>query len=177
MSVSLVLTVIGNDRPGLVNALSQAVTEHGGNWLESRMSSLAEKFAGILLASVPDNRADALISALQGLELQGLRIVIEKSVATGGPITGYRSFNLELVGQDHPGIVREISHALASHKVNIDELDTHCSSASWSGETLFHARVRLSVPNEVIMDELRATLEGLANELMVDIILDEPSAQ
>jgi glycine cleavage system regulatory protein len=48
MSLSLVLTVIGDDRPGLVERLSAAIGKHGGNWLQSSMSHLSGKFAGIV---------------------------------------------------------------------------------------------------------------------------------
>jgi len=173
MSKSLVLTIIGEDRPGLVDALSNAVTRHEGNWLEGRMSSLAGKFAGILQVSVPAAQEAALTQALQGLASQGLRIVIESSTSQQSLGTGERPLTLELVGQDHPGIVHDISHALASHHINIDKLSTWCSSASWSGETLFHAIIQLSLPEGVVIDELRDTLENLANELMVDITLDD----
>ncbi len=175
MSVSLVLTVIGDDKPGLVDTLSQALVDHEANWLESRMSHLAGKFAGILLASVPDANARALTDALRDFESRGLGIVVEESAAAESAET-YRSLNLSLVGQDRPGIVHDISHVLASRKINIDELNTECSSASWSGETLFHASARLRIPPAVSIDELREILEGLANELMVDIALDESPA-
>ncbi|MEE4377209.1 MAG: ACT domain-containing protein [Candidatus Competibacteraceae bacterium] len=172
MSTSLVLTLIGDDRPGLVDAVSTAIVEQGGNWLESRMARLAGKFTGILRADVPDANAEALIAALRKLDSEGLRIVVEKSAASGAP-SGYRVLSLNLVGQDHPGIVHDVSHALASSGINIEELSTECTSASWSGETLFHASARLHVPQELSVDELREVLEELANELMVDITLDD----
>jgi glycine cleavage system regulatory protein len=172
MSTSLVLTLIGDDRPGLVDALSAALVEHGGNWLESRMARLAGKFAGILLAEVPDAKAEALSAALHDLQTQGLKVVVERS-AKPVASTAYHTLHLSLVGQDRPGIVHDVSHALASRGINIEELSTECSSASWSGEMLFHATARLHVPRQVSTDDLREVLEGLANELMVDIALDE----
>lgn len=172
MSTSLVLTLIGDDRPGLVDAVSAAVVEHGGNWLESRMACLAGKFAGILLADVPDANAEALRAALSDLQTQGLKIVVEFS-AKPATLPAYRALHLNLVGQDHPGIVHDVSHVLANRGINIEELNTECSSASWSGERLFHATARLQVPRELSGDELQEVLEGLANELMVDITLDD----
>src|SRR4051812_3506563 len=44
MQIPLVMTIIGPDRPGLVELLASLVAEHGGNWLESRMSHLAGQF-------------------------------------------------------------------------------------------------------------------------------------
>lgn len=168
---SLVLTVIGDDRPGLVDALSKAIAEHGGNWEESRMAHLASKFAGILRISVPDGRAEALAQALEGLSAAGLQINAEAS--RDAPAPARRTLYLELVGQDHPGIVHDIAHALAARNIGIEELTTETRSASMAGGTLFEASVTLSVPEDVASDELRNILEGLADELMVDIHLEQ----
>ncbi len=54
----LVLTLIGPDRPGLVEAVAEPIAAHGGNWLESRMAHLAGQFAGIVLYR---RRADAVV--------------------------------------------------------------------------------------------------------------------
>ena len=131
LSVSLVLTLIGEDKPGLVGLLSQTVAEHDGNWLESRMSRMAGRFAGILRASVPEARADALVTALSALESHGLRVVVERSTRSEVESALLR-IPLELVGADRPGIIREVSDALASRHINVDELLTECSSAPMS---------------------------------------------
>ncbi|MCA1851880.1 MAG: ACT domain protein, partial [Beggiatoa sp.] len=163
---------MGTDRPGLIEALSKALAAHHGNWLESRIAGLGGRFAGILVAGVPETEARALKEALAALESEGLRITVEDS----GPEPGTgesRTVKLELIGQDHPGIVREISEAIARRGVNIQEFSTECLSASWSGETLFKAYAELSVPRSLATAELRSLLEALANELMVDVTLDD----
>ena len=172
MSVSLVLTVIGDDRPGLVESLSQAVADHGGNWQESYMTRLAGKFAGILLAEVPDDRAPSLKAALEQLGSTGLQIVAESS--PNEPAVKTRLLHLELVGHDHPGIVRDISRALAHRGVNVVEFSTELTNAPMSGELLFKATSLLQLPADVPIDDLREALEALANDLMVDITLAEP---
>jgi len=172
MATSLVLTVIGADRPGVVEALSRAVAEHGGNWLESRMSRLASRFAGILLVSVPEANAGALRQALLALDSEGLRVTVEESAPDTTVLT-YRTVKFELVGQDRAGIIHEISEALAEHRVSIDELVTEVQSASWSGETLCQVHAELRVPRDVSTAVLREVLEDIANELMVDITLDD----
>ncbi|MGQ0656895.1 MAG: glycine cleavage system protein R [Chromatiales bacterium] len=172
MATSLVLTAIGVDRPGLVEALSRTVAAHGGNWLESRMSRLASRFAGILLVSVPGANAEALKGALLALESEGLRIAVEESAPDTTVIT-YRTVKLELMGQDRAGIIHEISEALAKHRVSIDELVTEVQSASWSGETLCQVHAELRVPRDVSTAALREVLEDIANEFMVDITLDD----
>jgi len=170
LDVSLVLTVIGTDRPGLVEALSETIVRHEGNWLESRMSRMAGQFAGILRVSVPQPRAERLAEALRRLEARGLRIVVEQSVAEDSE-RALRTLALELVGNDRPGIVREITQALAKSNVNVDELETERSPAPMSNEPLFTARATLRAPLELDIEKLRETLEAIAHDLMVDLSL------
>lgn len=171
-SLSLVLTVLGDDRPGLVESLASIITAHGGNWLESRMAHLAGKFAGILRVNVPAPNTEALTTALQGLASHGLRVMVERS-RTDGPAQGYQWLRLNVVGNDHPGIVRDISQALAWRGINIDEFHTECTSAPMSGEILFKATAQLRVPVAVVVTELQEHLEQLAHNLMVDIVLQD----
>lgn len=170
MMTSIVLTVIGQDKPGLVSAISQRITAAGGNWLDSRMANLAGKFAGLLLVSVPREKTEALIASLQTLGQQGLRVVIEEGISEAA--SGGRMLKLELTGHDRPGIVRDISDALARQKVNIEEMETAFFNGSFSGENMFEMRATLRTPAELTDDALRKTLESLANNLMVDINLD-----
>lgn len=171
MNASLVLTVIGSDRPGLVESVSAAVATHGGNWLGSRMARLAGQFAGILHVEVPADRVDSLRDALVKLEAQGLRVVVTASDEPE-PDVETTEVELELVGQDHPGIVRDIAHLLAERGVNVDELETDCTEAPMSGEMLFVARARLQLPPSVTMEQLRDDLEQLAHDLVVEVKLD-----
>lgn len=172
MASSLVLIVIGPDRPGLVDALSTTVAAHGANWLESRMAHLAGRFAGLLRVSVPDARSAELHVALHALEQEGLRVLVETGEVPE-PDPDDRALALELVGLDRPGIIRDVSRALALRGVNVEELDTRCESAAMSGETLFRAAAQLRVPATTSLEELRATLEKIAGELMVDLNLDD----
>ena len=171
MRRSLVMTLIGEDRPGLVDAVATLVAEHGGNWLESRMSRLGGQFAGIVRVEVPAESEPALIHTLQKLSAQGLNVIAhqDQSRATTGQ---QRLSELEIVGQDRPGIIRQISHALAGFSVNVEELQTECTSAAMSGETLFRARARLSIPESCDVEQLRRTLEKIAADLIVEISLE-----
>jgi len=171
MSTSIVLSVVSDDHPGIVESLSELLAGHGGNWTESSMLSLAGKFAGILLASLPEKQVDAFIDSLKALEKEGMQVVAQRSGAAL-PLRGKREFTLDLVGQDHPGIVHDITRILASHRINVLELETHCQSASMSGENLFLAHARLMVPDDTSLEKFQDELEELANELMVDIKLE-----
>ena len=166
----LVLTLLGPDRPGLVELVASVIAAHGGNWLESRMSHLAGKFAGILRAEFPPDRLQAALAALAALEARGLKVIAEPAAGAARG-TEDRILDLELVGLDRPGIVREISQLLASSGVNVEELTTNRSSAPMSGEMLFEARAHVRVPAGTDLSALRAGLERLANDLLVEIRL------
>jgi glycine cleavage system regulatory protein len=163
---SLILTVVGPDRPGLVRALSEAVAACGGNWLESRMARLAGQFAGIVLVEAPE----ALLDDLRGLESQGLRIVAQGGAAGAAVAAAAEPLlALEVVGNDRPGIVRDIARILADSGVNIEELTTGVASGSFSGEVLFRVTALVRAPDASAVEVVRAALETLGNELMVDV--------
>jgi glycine cleavage system regulatory protein len=169
---TLVLTVIGDDRPGLVDALASRVAAHGGNWDRSNLARLAGKFAGIVVVTVPDEQVEDLTAGFESLADQGVLDVRSTiaDVTTGDRATP--AVTLHLVGQDRPGIVKEIAAALAARDVSIDEFETSTGSAPMSGEQLFEATAALRLPPTVTTDELRIILEDIANELMVDLDLD-----
>lgn len=166
----LVMTVIGPDRPGLVDSVASLVAEHHGNWLESRMSRLGGQFAGILRVEVPSDQEPALVAALKKLDSQGLTIVVHPDQPGPRPASPRQTL-LEIVGQDRPGIVRQISHVLATAGVNVEDLHTECASAAMSGETLFKARARLSLPESCNAADIRQKLEKIAEDLIVEISL------
>ncbi len=174
MPTSLVLTVIGNDKPGIVEKLADQILAAGANWEVGRMARLAGKFAGLLRVTVDADRAEDLVAGLRALDAGGLTVVVERTVDDAA--VARRPLRLDLVGNDRPGIVRDISRVFVQHQVNIDELETDVTSAPMSGETLFRARAHLRVPPTVTLETLRSQLEALAGELMVDIVLDDVDA-
>lgn len=168
---SLVLTILGQDRPGLVDSLAQVVAEHGGNWVESRMAHLAGQFAGILRVEVEPQQTESLTTALKNLTNVGLELVVHPDRAQPFderlPVV-----QLSLVGQDRPGIIREISHVLAAHGVNVEELHTECTNAPTTGQSLFRATAKLRLPPHVTAVSLREALEKVAADMMVDLTLE-----
>jgi glycine cleavage system regulatory protein len=168
---TIILTAIGDDRPGLVSVLSAPVNAHGASWQRSQMSRLAGKFAGIVLVSVPDDRLDALATDLAALEAQGLQVSIERSDEPVAHETV--RLHLDLLGADHPGIVAEVSAVLAGRDVSIEELVTDVREAPMAGGTLFEAHAVLTAPPATSTGALASVLEELADELMVEIRLSE----
>lgn len=170
--ISLVLTVIGPDRPGLVEKLANTVSDHSGNWMESALSRLAGKFTGIVSVQAPADKKEELLQALANLESDGLKVVSEvaddETLHSEGQL-----FTLDLIGHDKPGIVRDISQALASHHVNVENLSTELVSGSMSAELLFKATAQLNAPADLDMDHLQEALEDIASDLLVDISFNQ----
>ncbi len=183
---TFVLTVVGADRPGLVSALSSVVAEHGGNWLTSRMAQLSGQFAGVVLVEVTPERTAALRAGLADLAASGLRVeVTEAGPAEAAPSSAAatdagvapdgdsRTLDVTLLGDDRPGIVRQITGALAAYGVSIEELETGTRAAPMAGGQLFEARARLRVPAGTDLEALRAALEHIADELLVELELND----
>ena len=165
----LVLTVIAPDQPGLVERIAQCIAAHGGNWLESRMARMAGQFAGILRVAVPAGGYDELVEGLQGLSVHGIRVLVAQSGIE--PSCTWKPIHLDLVGNDRPGIVRDITRLLAEHGINVESLTTEVAPAPMSSDPLFHAEAVLAVPLTLPLELLRERLESLADDMMVELNL------
>ena len=172
MLVTLVMTVIATDRPGLVQNVAAAVADHGGNWLESRMCRLGGQFAGILRVEVQSSREAELHEALRGLEGSGVQIIIHPEGASSNEPRRGSLARVEIVGHDRPGILRSISGVFAARGVNVEELESERVSAPMGGGTLFQARASVLLPEAVTIADLRLELEKIAADLMVDVRLE-----
>ena len=170
MQIPLVMTLVGPDRTGLVESVARAVAGHDGNWLESRMCRLGGEFAGILRVEIPAENKSALLAALQ--TIPGLSVVVQPDSKPALATTG-RQTKLEIVGSDRPGIVREITSALARASVNVEEFSSEVVSAPMSGETLFKAEARLHLPERCDLAALKKDLETIAADLLVDVSFAE----
>ena len=174
MAIPLVITLVGADRTGLVESVARVVAEHDGNWLESRMCRLGGEFAGILRVEIPAEKKSALLAALQ--KISGLNVVIQPTQSAVAATSG-RQTKLEIVGSDRPGIVREITSALARANVNVEEFFSELVSAPMSGETLFKASARLQLPERCDLAALKRDLEKIAADLLVDVSFAELSGK
>ncbi len=172
MSEDMVLSIIAEDRPGLVQTLSELVAGYSGNWIDSSMARLGGEFAGIVRVSIPSDNIAAFEEALGGLKSDGIEVSVRRNSAAAIPLTGQR-VELTLTGNDHPGIVHEISSALAERGASIEELKTEVFSGSMSGDKLFSAQARIVLPADQPAEAVREHLETLAQDIMVDIDLSE----
>ena len=168
MTTSLVMTVLGPDRPGLVRILSDIVASHGGNWLESRMARLSGQFAGIVRVECAEADANNLIGELQALAADGITV---QTVRETAPLPEKRrTLAVDVVGNDRPGIVRELAAAIANAGGNVEELTTGLESAPMAGHPIFRARGVISIPENSDTAALTAAIENLCSDLSVDVV-------
>lgn len=168
MTSRMILSAIGTDRPGLTQALAEAVHGAGGNWLESHLSHLGGQYVGAVLVEIAEDRVAELEGAARAVDAQGLHVKVIRAEAAAADKTG-DTLKIEIVGQDRPGIVREVTAALAPLNVNIEDLVTGTENSAWSGDRLFRAAARLSLPEGVSLDQVQDALEAISAEIIVDL--------
>jgi glycine cleavage system regulatory protein len=167
MNSYLVMTVLGQDRTGMVRSLADAVAEFGGNWLESRMARLAGQFAGIVRVECPTDAVDGLMARLAGLSAAGLTVqAVREEIAE--PVAR-RIITVDVVGNDRPGIVREMAAAISNAGANVEELTTGLESAPMSGHPMFRAHGLISIEEGADVDGLTRAIESLGGDLTVDV--------
>jgi glycine cleavage system regulatory protein len=172
VETSYIVTFIGDDRPGLVEALAGVIESNRGNWLQSRLSQLGGKFAGLVLVTLPDDHGAQLEEALKDLSASGLSVRVTPASSMPPDALSGRQIMLTVIGPDRLGIVREISRALARREVNVVEMDSHVSSAPMSAELMFHARIDAEIPAELDLDDLQDSLDDIANDMTLEIELE-----
>jgi len=170
MNNQLVISVMAEDRPGVVDKVANLVTEPNGHWLQSALSRLGGKFAGIVLVEVPPDSQQPLETALGGLAASNIRATVEQA---GSPTVSGETATFQVLGNDRKGIVGEISRMLARHGVSVDELYTSTESAPMSGDLLFRATANIVIPQHMDRDNLQSILEELSDDLVVEFFDDK----
>lgn len=168
METAYIITFIGDDRPGLVEQLASAIESNGGNWLESKLSQLGGKFAGLILVSCPDTAADKLQGKIQSQMGSEFSIGVAETGEPVAPAPG-RDITLNVMGPDRQGIVREVSRALAQRQINVIRLHSDVVSAPMSAEMLFQATIQARIPEGADMAQLGENLDEIANQMTLDI--------
>lgn len=162
----IVLSVTGSDRPGLTSALSEAVLEAGGNWKEGHLSRLGGLYVGSVLVELPAENVAKLEAQVQAIDAAGLNVVINP--AGTAPAGTANTLLFELIGQDRPGIIREVTAILAGLGANIESLSSGEETGAWGGEHLFRAQVQVTLPEGVSPEDAQEALEAISGEIMVD---------
>lgn len=171
-STSLVVSIVGADRQGIVSSLAERAQRFGANWAASRMTRLAGEFAGMVHLEVPRENADALATSLRDLASSGLQVVVARSDGANLPST-LRVVELELVGEDRLGIVSNLTKLLAGRGISIESIHTDIVRSGVSGKQTFKVEAHLLVPSSVSVEALQQEVGSLAREMMLDIALGE----
>ena len=169
---SLVVSIVGADRQGIVSSLSERAQRFGANWAASRMTRLAGEFAGMVHLEVPRENADALATSLRDLASSGLQVVVARSDGTN-VASKLRVVELELVGEDRLGIVSNLTKLLAGRGISIESIHTDIVRSGVSGKQTFKVEAHLLVPSSVSVEVLQQEVGSLAREMMLDIALGE----
>ncbi|MCA9191464.1 MAG: hypothetical protein KDB03_06875 [Planctomycetales bacterium] len=172
MKRNLILTFTCPDRPGIVEAVARQVNLFGGNWEESRSARLCGDFAGIARVTVAEETHQALIEALQRIDLPEFSIQVKSTNSLAPLIDGTSTFQLACSGADHEGIVTQIASYLSRCGANLLEMETSIEPAPTTGTPIFTMHCELSLPSGFPREELVARLRELETELDVDLTLD-----
>ena len=174
-----VLTAVGPDRPGLVDAVSEYVFARGGNVEASRAATLGGEFAVVMLVSVPASAGKALQDELAALAEAGLSCTARPTSAPREhePAAGTIPYVLTVHAMDHPGIVQAVTHELATMGINIESLETHVESAPHTGTAVFHFHARLDLPVRLNIAHCRQRLAALSEQLNIDYSLGPVEAE
>ncbi|MGI5309020.1 glycine cleavage system protein R [Rheinheimera sp. WS51] len=164
----LVLTLIGQDKPGLVDHLATVVNDNNGNWTASNLSHLGGYFAGILQLEVAEQDLPKLTQALE--QISDLDIKIQHGIAH--TLNEQQHLRFVITGNDRPGIVRELSSVIKHKGTNIIHFESSKQSAPNWGVPLFTAIATVELPNGVSRDEVVKALEAIASDIVVDVEID-----
>ena len=166
---SLIISVVGSDRSGIVSEISGIITSHGGNVEESRMTRLGSDFTIVMLVMVDSKWEESLVVTLQAIKELS---IITKATESNTVITG-ENCQIFLNGADNEGIVNVISKYLSKKSMNILDMETHISNAPVTGTPLFNLMAITTIPSNIDLSEIQSDLSLIAQKLGVEITVNQ----
>ena len=169
MQQQYVITFAGADRTGLVEALADMVTAHGGDWQQSELTRLGGAFAGAILVTLSAQGVADLNRAIESEQANDL--VVSLTPVEASPMLEPNLY-LTLTGSNRPGIVYEVTHELSDSDINILHFSSSVENAAWSGGELFIAELATRAPESLDIAELRDRLDHLENKMTLEIDIE-----
>ncbi|MFT7288418.1 MAG: glycine cleavage system regulatory protein [Halieaceae bacterium] len=169
MTTRFLISFFCDDRPGVIETLSGVVEDGGGNWLDSRLSRLGGRFAGVILVQCLSDQRGKIELMLAGLTTQGISAIVSDAAGETGANNPVQ--RLTLLGPDRPGIVHELTRALHGAGFNVVQIETCVESAPMSGESLFRAEAHIEPLGDSRLDELEWQLDAMAERMTLEIDL------
>lgn len=167
----LVISAITQDRSGIVNELSEIITDCQCNIEDSRMVVLGGSFAIIMMVTGSSAQIENLKAQQTKLETE-LKLVVNMQATVKTESATALPYKLEVVSLDQPGIVNEISDFIAARKINIAELHTETYSAPHTGSTMFKCEMTINVPSDIKIASFRDELFDFCDQKNLDIQLE-----
>jgi len=168
----LVISALGKDRPGIVDSLSKAILDDGGNIADSRMTVLGGEFAILLMVEGNWNTLNRLEQAISGLE-QTLGLTIISKRTEGRSIGSKRlPYAVEVVALDHPGIVHHLASFFSNREINIEDLATASYAAPHTGTLMFSVHMTVGIPADIHIGTLRDEFLEFCDSMNLDAVLE-----
>lgn len=173
MQKRLVITATGNDRVGIVENVTKIILANHGNVEASRMARLGGEFAMLMLISIAEEHLAGLETEFNGLRNQGFELSIRPTErGFSQKFAGWHSYQIEVRGADHEGIIHEITRYLAKEGANMEKVDTGTEDAPFGGTILFTMSAKVVAPPNLSLPVLQEALEAIGSQLNVDVSIE-----
>jgi glycine cleavage system transcriptional repressor len=167
----MIISVLGKDRPGIIAAVTRILFEQDCNIENVSQTILQNEFSGIFIVGVPESLSEEYLHRHlgAGLSPMGLHVYEKMLSAADDPqqIVGSESFVVTTMGPDRKGLVAAITAIMASHRVNVTNLQ-----AVFKGGDDPYANIMIyevDIPNDANHPALRNELQEKALALSLDI--------
>lgn len=172
MRSHVVITTIGPDRPGIVEAVSAWLLGCGANIEESRMAVLGGEFATIILVTGPADLMQRLAASQQPLQRShGLQVFLRESAGEPAAVQPMLRYELRGTSLDQAGIIHMVAQQLSGRGINIVSAETSTEPAPFSGAPVFHFQMEIDIPAATPIGQVRTALSQLADRENLDLEL------
>lgn len=167
-----IVTAFGQDRPGIVAAMADALYRLGCNIEDSCMTRLRGEFTMMLMVRLPEGigaetLGRQLTPSTAPLDLAVLCRAMPDQAAARQATPEIPTFMLSVYGADHPGIVAQVARTVAQHNGNITDMNTRVIGPGDVPVYVMVLEIQLAEAQQA--DQLRLALEQLKPVLGVDL--------
>ncbi len=172
MTQLIVISAIGRDRPGVVEAVSSCILKGGGSIQESRMARLGQEFAMLVLVGGNWATQSKLTSALDKLAAdEDLSISVRPTDASADSAQRL-PYAVDVISLDQDGIVFELSRFMASRNIDISEVSTRAYRAAHTGAPMFAVQMNIGIPAETSVARLREEFLEVCDHMNLDALIE-----
>ncbi|TVO74840.1 glycine cleavage system protein R [Sedimenticola selenatireducens] len=168
----LVISALGKDRPGIVDALSKSILEFGCNITDSRMTVLGGEFAILLMVEGNWNTLTKMEESIAGLEQQLSLTIIAKRTEQRDRSNPFLPYVVEVVSLDHPGIVHQLASFFSKRSINIEDMATTSYAAPHTGTMMFSVHMTVGIPADIHIASLRDEFMEFCDAINLDAIIE-----